>query len=94
MPTVLEQQILDTTRSELIPNSMLQGDGKTVASVTLEGAQPNTKVIVTVNDTRPGKSAQWAAAYPIWDGTWMQSGAPNPVPSVVASIIFSDLLDS
>lgn len=94
MPTALEQQIVDTTRAELIPNSMLQGDGKTVVSVTLEGVQPNTKVVVTVIDTRPGKTPQWAAAYPIWDGTWMQSGNPNPDANVVASTIFSDLLTS
>lgn len=94
MPTPLEQQILDTTRAELIPNTMLQGDGKTVASVTLEGTQPDTKLVVTVVDARPGKTPQWVAAYPIWDGTWMQSGAANPVPDIVASIVFSDLLDS
>lgn len=94
MPTVLEQQILDSTRAELIPNTMLQGDGKTVTDVRLEGAQPDTKIIVTVTDTRPGKSSPWAASYALWDGTWMQSGAPNPVPGVVASVIFSDLLDS
>lgn len=94
MPTPLEQQILDTTTAELIPNTMLQGDGKTVESGKLEGTQPDTKLVVTVVDVRPGKTPQWVVAYPIWDGTWMQSGAANPVPDVVASIVFSDLLDS
>lgn len=94
MPTALEQQILDTTRADLIPNVMLQGDGKTITDVHLEGSQPDTTIVVTLNDTRAGKSPQWAVSYALWDGRWMQSGAPNPVPGVVASMIFADLADS
>ncbi len=73
---------------------MLQGDGKTVISVALGGTQPNTQIVVTLNDTRPGKASQWAVAYPIWSGGWMQSGNPNPNANIVASMIFSDLAES
>lgn len=94
MATPLEQQILDTTRADLMSNSALQGDGKTVIGVHLEGVQPDTNVVVTVRDDRPGMDPEWVVAYPLWDGGWMQSGAANPTADAVATIIFSDLLDS
>lgn len=88
MPTAYETEVLDATRSELASDPLLQSGGISVQEVRLEGAYPNTKVVVSY--TRSGSPA--SKSFLIYNHSYPGS-AESPPADTVAAVIATNIAD-